>query len=157
MTTQHTFSGSMDLHPNGGDKQAETPEGDAKTALARERSNFAKFRTSLVLDRTTLAWIRTALAFATFGFGMVGFFRAVELATHSEEAKRLHQAAIHMGIALIVIGMVATILAAFSHWMILRRLRRGEELSVAQWPLTITIAVFISVLGLYALWSMLNP
>ena len=136
---------------------AENPVDDARTALARERGHLAKFRTALALDRTTLAWIRTALTFATFGFGMVGFFRATEQATHSEEAVRLHQAAIHMGVALIVIGMVATILAAFSHWMTLRRLRRGEELSVTQWPLTITIAVLISVLGLYALWSIFTP
>jgi len=157
MTTQQTSSGPGDLHSDGGGKVAETPEGDLRTAFARERSNFAKFRTALALDRTTLAWIRTALTFATFGFGMVGFFRAMVSATHSEEATRLHQAAIHMGVALIVIGMVATILAACSHWIILRRLRRGDPLSVAQWPLTITIAVFLSVLGLYALWSMFNP
>jgi putative membrane protein len=157
MTIQQTSSGPGDLQSAGGDKLSETSEGDVKTALARERVNFAKFRTSLALDRTTLAWIRTALTFATFGFGMVGFFRAMEQMTHSEQAVRLHQAAIHMGVALIVIGMVATILAAFSHWMTLRRLRRGEPLSVTQWPLTIMIAVLISVLGLYALWSMFNP
>jgi putative membrane protein len=157
MTTHQTFSGPGDLQSDGGDKVVETSEGDLKTTLARERSNFAKFRTALALDRTTLAWIRTALTFATFGFGMVGFFRAMEQMTHSEQAVRLHQAAIHMGVALIVIGMVATILAAFSHWMILRKLRRGDQLSIAQWPLTITIAVFLSVLGLYALWSMFNP
>lgn len=73
------------------------------------------------------------------------------LARHNEQAVHLHQAAIHMGVALIVIGMVGTILVAFSHWMTLRRLRRGEQLSVTRWPMTITIAVFISVLGLYAL------
>lgn len=157
MTTQQTPSGPGDLQSDGEDKVAEKPEDDARTALARERVNFAKFRTSLALDRTTLAWIRTALTFATFGFGMVGFFRAVEMATHSEQAMRLHQAAIHMGVSLIVIGLVATILAAFSHWMTLRRLRRGEQLSITQWPLTITIAVLISVLGLYALWSMFTP
>ena len=136
---------------------AENPENDPRIALAGERTNSAKFRTSLALDRTTLAWIRTALTFATFGFGMVGFFRATVQATQTEQAVRLHQAAIHMGVALIVIGLVSTILAALSHWMTLRRLRRGEELSVTQWPLTIVIAVLVSVLGLYALWSLFNP
>jgi len=58
-----------------------------------------------------------------------------------------------MGVALIVIGMVATILTAFSHWTALRSLCRGEPLSVTQWPLTITIAVLTAILGLYALWS----
>jgi len=136
---------------------SENPEDDPRIALAGERTNFAKFRTSLALDRTTLAWIRTALTFATFGFGMVGFFRATVQATQTEQAVRLHQAAIHMGVALIVIGLVSTILAALSHWMTLRRLRRGEELSVTQWPLTIVIAVLVSLLGLYALWSLFNP
>ena len=76
---------------------------------------------------------------------------------HSEEAMCLHQGAIRTGVALVVIGMVATILAAISHWISLRRLRRGEQLSVTQWPLTIAIAVLIALLGLYALWSVFVP
>jgi putative membrane protein len=135
----------------------ENPGGDPRTALARERTGFAKFRTSLALDRTTLAWIRTAVTFATFGFGMIGFFRSIAQATHSEATERLHQAAIHMGVALVVIGLVATILAAASHWMTLRKLRRGEQIVVSQWPLTIVIAVLVSLLGLYALWSVITP
>jgi putative membrane protein len=136
---------------------AEIPEDDPRTALAGERTNLAKFRVSLALDRTTLAWIRTALTFATFGFGMIGFFRAMRQATQSAEAMRLHQAAIHMGVALVVLGLVTTTLAALSHWMTLRRLRRGEQVSISQWPLSITIALFIAVLGLYGLWSLLVP
>jgi len=132
---------------------AENPEGDLRTALAGKRTHFAKFRTSLSLDRTTLAWLRTAVTFATFGFGMIGFFRTIAQATHSEQAVRLHRAAIHVGVTLVVIGLVAMLLAAFSHWTALRKLRRGEQLSIAQWPLSITVAVFIAVLGLYALWS----
>ena len=57
-----------------------------------------------------------------------------------------------MGVALVIVGLVAMLLAAFSHWMALRKLRRGEQLSIAQWPLSMTIAVLIAVLGLYALW-----
>ena len=136
---------------------AEIQEDDPRTALAGERTNLAKFRVSLALDRTTLAWIRTALTFATFGFGMIGFFRAIRQATQSEQAARLHQAAIHMGVALVVLGLVATTLAALSHWITLRRLRRGEQVSISQWPLSITIALFVAVLGLYGLWSLLVP
>ena len=135
---------------------AENLESDPRTTLAGRRTGFAKFRTSLALDRTTLAWIRTTVTFATFGFGMIGYFRALEQSTHSEQATRLHRGAIHMGIGLVVIGLVATGLAAFSHWMTLRKLRSGEELVVSQWPLAITIAVFISVLGAYGLWSALT-
>ena len=136
---------------------AEIQENDPRTALAGERTNLAKFRVSLALDRTTLAWIRTALTFATFGFGMIGFFRALRQATQSEQAIRLHQAAIHIGVALVVLGLVATTLAAVSHWMTLRRLFRRGKVSIPQWPLSITIAIFVAVLRLYALWSLLVP
>lgn len=136
---------------------AENPESDPRTVLAGHRTSFATIRTSLALDRTTLAWIRTTLTFATFGFGMIGYFRALEQSTHSEQAMRLHQGAVHMGVGLVVIGLVATVLAASSHWVTLRRLRRGEQLVVSQWPLTITIAMFLAVLGAYGLWVVLTP
>jgi putative membrane protein len=73
----------------------------------------------------------------------------------ADKTVKLHQAAIHMGIALVVLGLVATTLAAFSHWMTLPRLLRGEQVSIPPWPLSIAIAIFVAVLGLYALWSLL--
>jgi len=136
---------------------AEKPDGDPRTALAGERTSFAKYRTSLALDRTSLAWIRTTLTFATFGFGMIGYFRSLEQSTHTDQAAHMHQSAIRMGTALVVIGLVATILAALSHWMALRKLRNGVQLSIAQWPLSIAIAVLLAVLGLYGLWYALSP
>ena len=45
--------------------------------LARDRTSMASFRTQLALDRTTLAWVRTTLTMASFGFGMVAFFRSI--------------------------------------------------------------------------------
>jgi putative membrane protein len=157
MTFQNDSLDPGDVKSGGEDKAAGTPKGDPRIALAGERTNFARFRTSLALDRTTLAWIRTALTFATFGFGIVGFFRTLRQTTNSEQAVHLHQAAIQMGVALVVIGLVATILAALFHWVSLRRLRRGEQFPITQWPLSITIAVLSSFLGLYALWSLLAP
>jgi putative membrane protein len=147
----------LDLQSDGRNKMAENAESNPRTALASHRTSFAKFRTSLALDRTTLSWIRTTVTFATFGLGMIGYFRSLEQSTHSEQAMRLYRGAVHMGVGLVVIGLVATVLAASSHWVILRKLRRGEELVVSQWPLTITIAVFIAILGAYGLWSALTP
>lgn len=135
----------------------EKPESDPRTGLAGERTSFAKYRTSLALDRTSLAWIRTTLTFATFGFGMIGYFRSLAQSTHTEQAAHLHQSAIRMGVALVVIGLVATILSATSHWVALRKLRNGVQLSIAQWPLSITIAALLAVLGLYGLWFALTP
>jgi len=131
----------------------ENPDGDPRTTLAAHRTSLARFRVSLALDRTALAWIRTALTFATFGFGMIGYFRTLAQASQSEAAEQLHQAAIHIGVALVFIGLIATALAALSQWRALSKLRKGEQVSIAQWPLTIALSVLLALLGLYELWS----
>lgn len=157
MTIQQTPSDSPVPRAGGEDPGGGVKPADNRIVLAGERTRLAKFRTALALDRTTLAWIRTALTFATFGFGMVGFFRTVAQTVRSEPAFRLHQAAIRFGVALIILGLVSTTLAAISHWVALRRLRRGETLQLTQWPLTITLALFLALAGLYALWSVFSP
>jgi putative membrane protein len=125
------------------------------TKLAGDRTNMASFRTNLALDRTTLAWIRTTLTLATFGFGMVTFYRSLRQASPTPEAIRLHQNAIYFGMSLIVIGIVATVLAGLSHWFALRRLRRGDTPVLSRWPLSLTVATLLTVLGLWGLWTIL--
>lgn len=66
---------------------------DPRVSLAAGRTHFAMYRTQLAPDRTTLAWIRTALTFATFGFGMVGFFRALRQRNNNPVTTRLHEGA----------------------------------------------------------------
>ncbi|MFI5457073.1 MAG: YidH family protein [Isosphaerales bacterium] len=127
---------------------------DPRVNMARDRTGMASFRTKLALDRTTLAWIRTTLAMASFGFGMVAFFRSIQQKTPDPETARLHQGAIRMGTALIVLGIVATVLAGASHWFTLRRLRRGESPVVSQWPLTITVAMLSTAIGFLGLWEL---
>jgi putative membrane protein len=100
--------------------------------------SLANFRTSLALDRTTLAWIRTTLSIAGFGFGMVGFFRALRQHSPSEESIRLHTGAIRFGTILIIVGIVSTVLAALSHLRSLRRLQRGENPVLTHWPVSVT-------------------
>jgi putative membrane protein len=125
---------------------------DPRVAAARDRTSLAKFRTELALDRTTLAWIRTALTMASFGFGMVAFFRSLRQDAHSDETVRLHQAAIQFGVSLIVLGLVATLLAGVSHWFTLRRLRLGQLPALRAWPLSITVAMLFGLVCLAALW-----
>ena len=115
---------------------------------------MATYRTQLALDRTTLAWVRTTLAMASFGFGMVAFFRTIQETIAELESLRLHQGAIRMGTALILLGIVATVLAGLSHWFTLRRLRRGESPVLSQWPLSITVAMLTAVIGLAGLWAL---
>jgi putative membrane protein len=130
--------------------------GDASVGLAHQRTGLASFRTQLALDRTTLAWIRTTLTMASFGFGMVAFFRSLQQQSPNEETIHLHEGAVRFGLALIVLGVVATVLAGASHWFALRRLRRGDALLVRQWPLSITVAMLFGVLCVAGLWAVLG-
>jgi len=131
-------------------------QADPRTALAKDRTSFAKFRTQLALDRTTLAWIRTALTMATFGFGTVGFFRSLRLASPNPESVQAHAGAIRFGVALIVLGVAATVLAGIGHWAALRRLRRSEAPVLSRWPLSLTVAMLLAVVGLASLWDLLS-
>lgn len=128
--------------------------GDPRVDLARDRTTFASFRTQLALDRTTLAWIRTTLAIAGFGFGMVGFFRALQEKNPSPESVRLHDGAVRFGTTLVVLGIIASMLAAGSHWLTLRRLLQGKTPVLTQWPLSITVALLLAILGLGGLWAL---
>ncbi|HQR41945.1 MAG TPA: DUF202 domain-containing protein, partial [Gemmatales bacterium] len=125
---------------------------DPRVPLAEKRTGLASFRTRLALDRTTLAWVRTTLTMTSFGFGMVAFFRTLQHETPTEETIRLHTGAVRFGVGLIVLGLVATVLAGLSHWFTLRRLNRGEEPVMTQWPLSITVAMFMAILFLGGLW-----
>ncbi len=131
------------------------PAGQVNTELARDRTGLAKLRTQLALDRTTLAWIRTTLTMATFGFGTVGFFRTLKEKSPGPEAIHLHEGAIRFGFALVFLGIAATVLAGLTHWRTLRRLSRNETPVLAQWPLSITVAMLLAIAGLVAVWALL--
>jgi putative membrane protein len=134
--------------------QGATQSVDQGPDPAHHRTSLATFRTQLALDRTTLAWIRTTLTMASFGFGMVAFFRSLRETDPGEEAVRMHEGAVRFGIALIVLGLVATVLSGVSHWFTLRRLRRGLRPIMRQWPLSITVAMLFAVVCLAGLWAL---
>ena len=129
---------------------------DPRVELAQNRTSMAKYRTQLAMDRTTLAWIRTTLTMATFGFGMIGYFRSLEEKTGTARSVQLHQGAIKFGAALVVLSIAATVLTGLSHWSSLRNLRGGEDLVLTRRPLSITVAMLLSLLGLGGLWYALS-
>jgi putative membrane protein len=120
------------------------------------RVTMAALRTQLALDRTTLAWIRTSLTMGTFGFGMVGFFRALRAQAPTPEAIRLHQGAVQFGTGLVVLATCVMALAGLSHGSTLRRLLAGQPLVLAKWPLTMVLALLLAVLFLVGLWALLE-
>jgi len=125
---------------------------DPPVDLAQTRTGMAKFRTQIALDRTTLAWIRTTLSMVAFGFGTIGFFRSLREKNTTPETIHMHEGAIRFGLALVVVGIVATVLAGISHWLTLQRLRRNEALTLTQWPLSITVAIILVIIGSVSLW-----
>ena len=133
----------------------ETPSPvDPRLDLARHQTAMATYRTELALDRTTLAWVRTTLAMASFGFGMVAFFRTIQEKSPGAESLRLHRGAIRMGTTLLLLGIAGAVLAGLSHWSALRRLRRGESPGSSRWPLSVTVAMLTAVIGLAGLWEL---
>ncbi len=120
--------------------------------LAEDRTRMARFRTQLALDRTTLAWVRTTLTMATFGFGLVGFFRSLRQSNPNPETIRLHEGAIFFGTSLIVLGLAATIIAGLLHVVTLRRLRQGRAPVMGVWPLSVTVGMLLAIAGLAGLW-----
>ena len=90
----------------------------------------------------------------TFGLGMIAFFRTLSETKQTPQAEHLHHAAIRFGELLVLMGIVATVLAGAAHWNALRRMKRGELPKVHGWPLSITVALAIAVLGAAALWRM---
>jgi putative membrane protein len=122
--------------------------GDPSVGLANHPTHQKTFDTQLALDRTTLAWVRTALSLAGFGFGMVAFFRTLLQQSPSKETVRLHKGAIGIGTALIILGLISTVLAGLSHWFALRRLSRGDWPIATKWPLSIAVAMLFAVICL---------
>ena len=128
---------------------------DPRVGLAQQRTGLAKFRTRARARPHGARVDRTALTMATFGFGTVGFFRSLRAASPTPESIQLHQSAIRFGLALVVLGIGATVLAGLTQWLALRRLERDEVPVSSRWPLSLTVSLLLAILGAAALWSLL--
>jgi uncharacterized membrane protein YidH (DUF202 family) len=127
---------------------------DPRTRLAQHRTDLATLRTKLALDRTTLAWVRTCLTMVSFGFGLVAFFRSRLIELPEAKSSWLHHRAVYIGVALLVVGSFAMLTASASHWLALRKLRRGESPNIWPWPLSITLALLCAGLGFSGVWAL---
>jgi hypothetical protein len=91
---------------------------------------------------------------ASFGFGLVAFFRSLLEESPGAETRRLRLGAIYFGTALILLGIGATVLAGLSHLLTLRRLLRGQPLVLTHWPLSVTVAMLFALSCLAGLWGL---
>lgn len=87
---------------------------------------------------------------------MIGIFRTIAPMAQTQEARHLQEAAVYLAVGMVAIGMLGALLGAVSHWASLRKLHRGEQLVADRWPLAITAAVSVALLGMYALWAVVT-
>lgn len=112
---------------------------DTSTRLAVERTRLAS-------ERTLMAWIRTSTSLIAFGFTIFKFFQYL---AESESLDRPVVSPWVVGMALIVIGLVALVLAWFQH----RREVRALSADVGAVPFSLAglISALIAMLGILAL------
>lgn len=109
-------------------------------------TRLAAGRTRLALERTLMAWIRTATALIAFGFTIYQIFR------YLSTAERLRAPFVSpqiVGVAMIVIGLTALILAWVQH----RRAMKALQADFGPMPGSLAgiFAALIAGLGVIAL------
>jgi putative membrane protein len=101
----------------------------------REEGDTPDYRFSLANERTFLAWLRTAMALVGGGFAVDQFL--------PDTGRPLRLA---LALVLLAGGAVCA-LRAINHWIRCERaMRRGEDLPVSRFPVTLGLAVGVVAL-----------
>ncbi|MEQ9811775.1 MAG: DUF202 domain-containing protein [Azospirillaceae bacterium] len=124
-------------------------------------SHFSWIRTRLSLERTLMSWARTAVALIGFGFTIVKFFEQFNQAQDVEPARYVNAPRL-LGLAMILVGVVALLISIFQyhqsmkylwqeHFRVIAGIREGHAL----WTPLVAVSVVLLVIGLLAFLSIL--
>jgi putative membrane protein len=108
-------------------------------------------RIYMAAERTFLAWIRTGIAFMGFGFVVARFglfLREIALGNNVTVAQHKNSFSLPAGIALIVAGIMVTLIAAIRHRRYIQGLDRGQFRQAYGLIFTFLIAGFLAIIGL---------
>ncbi len=127
---------------------------DESTQLSRKRTSLAVERSFIAFERTLMAWLRTSLSMISFGFTLVKFFQFLEDDRGRPVVGNFGRtwAPTSVGMAMIVIGTGALVVAIIQHRRRVEALR--HEGLLPQWNLALNVAILVAVLGVYALGAL---
>jgi len=107
-------------------------------------------RVRLAGERTLLAWVRTGLAMMAFGFVVARFGVFLhELAPNQANVLPASSGpSFYLGTALVVLGAAVNLLAAFEHFLFIRRIDRGQAYRPPRWSSGIVVSVILALCGI---------
>jgi putative membrane protein len=125
------------------------------TLLARDRTTLAVERSFLAFERTLMAWLRTSMSMISFGFTLAKIFQVLEQSSGSVIVGRFGRewSPAAVGIAMVIIGTGSLVFATIQHYRRVKALRRHGLLP--QWNLAFYVALLVTILGLFALSTLL--
>jgi putative membrane protein len=119
----------------------DSPAGSRQTAALNDY---------LAAERTFLAWVRTGLALMGFGFVVARFglfLQQLQVIQHAHVAES-YGLSLWFGTALIVVGVVVNVSAAWHHIRLIRELDRGQPARCRPLAQTVAIALLLALVGL---------
>ena len=100
-------------------------------------------------ERTLLAWVRTGLAMMGLGFVVARFGLFLREITPVGLTSQ-HQPtgfSLWIGTALVIVGVIVNLLAAWEHFRFLRRIEMNLPYRAPRWSQGIIVAAFLSIIG----------
>jgi putative membrane protein len=115
----------------------------------RKEQNSEEQRVRFAAERTLLAWIRTGLALMGFGFVVARFGLFLHEVAMVHQAAPVHStgSSLWIGTGLVILGICVTLLSAFRHWCLIRRLNRREGYTAPRCPLGLIVSLVLAFLG----------